>query len=286
MLLSTGVGRFAPRALGTAAVDCWTSRGLEHTVADPAKFTGKDCVVVGGGDSALDWAAELREAGAHVTLIHRRDQFRATESFVVRAQGAGVRIRRLGVLEALRSADRPERAVVRDLRTDALEELPCTDVVLALGFAADLSLLRDWGLPLDGRGVVVTPNTMAVAPGIYAAGDVAAYPGKLKLIATAFAEAALAVSACKLALEPSARLQAGHSSELGSTMGAWLRAGPTIRPDAHRPKPPTSAYDLGVSQMRTHARPGRAGWRMSQSQRLRCSTVVGWYAGGMTSLRS
>ena len=224
VLLTTGVGSFAPKPLGTPAVDAWAGRGVRHTVRQAAEFADRDCLVVGGGDAALDWAWEMAEAGARVTLLHRRDQFRAAEASLTRAQAAGVRIRRSTVLEALHGdgdepgEPRPRRATVRELRTGAVEEVPCSAVVLALGFAADLTQLRDWGLPLDGRGLIVTPDTMAVAPGIYAAGDAAAYPGKLKLIATAFAEAALAVSACKQALDPAARLQAGHSSDRGSTV--------------------------------------------------------------------
>ena len=219
VLVATGVGSFAPRPLGTPAVDDWTGRGVRHALGDPRGFAGRDCLVVGGGDSALDWSLELAAAGARVTLVHRRDHFRGAEASVARAEEAGVRIRRSCVLEALLGPDRPRSAVLRDLRTGVAEEVPCAEVVLALGFAADLSLLRAWGLPLDGRGVLVAPDSMAVSRGIYAAGDVAAYPGKLKLIATAFAEAALAVSACKQALDPAARLQAGHSSDLGPAPG-------------------------------------------------------------------
>jgi thioredoxin reductase (NADPH) len=215
VLVATGVGSFAPKPLGTEAVDRWTGRGVRHALGEPRAFAGRECVVVGGGDSALDWALELADAGARVTLVHRRDHFRGAEASVARAEASGVRILRSCALEALLGGDRPQRAVVRDLRSGLAEEIPCAEVILALGFAADLSLLRAWELPLDGRGVIVAPDSMAVAPGIYAAGDVTAYPGKLKLIATAFAEAALAVSACKQALDPAARLQAGHSSELG-----------------------------------------------------------------------
>ncbi len=217
VLLCAGVGRFAPKPLGEPEVDRWSGRGVRHTVPHPADFAQRDCLVVGGGDSALDWASELAEAGARVTLVHRREQFRAVESALSRAEAAGVRILRSSVLEALEGDTKPEAARVRDLRSGSVQTLPCSTVILALGFAADLSLLRSWGLPLDGRGIVVAPNTMAVAPGIYAAGDATTYPGKLKLIATAFSEAALAVSACKQALDPAAHLQPGHSSDLSVT---------------------------------------------------------------------
>lgn len=214
VLLTVGVGTFTPKTLGQPAVDRWAGHGVQYTVGSALEFAGRDCLVVGGGDSALDWAAELAEAGARVTLVHRREQFRGLEGGLHRAEAAGVRVLRPFTLEALEGAEGPERAVVRDVRSGETQTLPCQAAVLALGFAADLSPLRAWGVPLEGRGIVVSPDSMALAPGMYAAGDAAAYPGKLKLIATAFAEAALAVSACKQALDPGARLQAGHSSDL------------------------------------------------------------------------
>ncbi len=213
VLLTTGVGRFTPRPLGVPAVDGWHGSGVTHTLRQAERFGGQPCLVVGGGDSALDWAAELAEAGARVTVVHRRDQFRAVEASLRRAEACGVTLRRSCTLETIRGVQGPESVVLRDLRSGAREELACAAVVLALGYTADLSALRSWGLPLDGRGVLVTPDTMAVAPGVYAAGDIASYPGKLKLIATAFAEAALAVSACKQGLDPASRFQAGHSSD-------------------------------------------------------------------------
>ncbi len=216
VLLAVGVGRFAPKSLGVPEVDRWAGRGLGHTVADPSRFRGQPVLVVGGGDSALDWATELAEGGAAVTLVHRRDEFRAVESALGRAEAAGVVIRRSAVVEAVLGADAPEAARIRNLKDGSTMEVPCRHVVLALGFSADRSLLRTWGLPLEGRGLVVSPDTMAVAPWIYAAGDAVAYPGKLKLIATGFAEAALAVSAARQALEPGAHLQGGHSSDLGA----------------------------------------------------------------------
>ena len=215
VVLAVGIGRFRPRPFGVEAVDRWSGRGLTHTVTDAGRFAGQSVLVVGGGDSALDWAAELAEAGAAVTIVHRRAEFRAVESAVARAESLGVRLRRAAVVDAiLGDARRPHMALVRSLQTGEKDEVPCTAVVLALGFEADLSFLRAWGIPLEGRSVVVSPDSMRVAEGIYAVGDAVAYPGKLRLIASAFAEAALAISACKQALDPGARLQAGHSSDL------------------------------------------------------------------------
>ena len=214
VIVSVGVGRFAPRPSGEAEVDRWEGHGVLRTVQDVASFRDTPVLVVGGGDSALDWAAELADAGAHVTLVHRREQFRGLESSLTRAEQAGVRVLRSTVVEALTGTARPERARLRHLPSGRLEEVPCTAVVLALGFVADLSAVRAWGLPLDGRGITVAPDSMAAAPGVFAIGDAAAYPGKLKLIATAFAEAALAVSGAVTHLDPHARLQSVHSTAL------------------------------------------------------------------------
>lgn len=212
VVLAVGVGQFAPRPTGIPAIDRWEDRGVLRTVRNAKGFAGAAVMVVGGGDSALDWAAELAEAGARVTLVHRREEFRGMESSLVRATNAGVEVRRSTVVDGLAGAERPETAMLRHLPTGRREEVAVDAVVLALGFVADLSLIRAWGLPLEGRGIVVAPDSMSVVPGIFAVGDAAAYPGKLKLIATAFGEAALAVSAAATYLDPRAQLQSGHST--------------------------------------------------------------------------
>jgi thioredoxin reductase (NADPH) len=217
VVLTVGIGRFRPRALGVQGVDQWLGRGLSHTLRDARGLAGRPVLVVGGGDSALDWALELAEAGARVSVVHRRAQFRAVEAAVARALALGVQLRTVSVVDAvLGDSAGPHLALVRHLETGEISEVPCSQVVLALGFEADLSFLEPWGIPLEGRGIVVSPDSMRVDAGIYAAGDAVVYRGKLKLIATAFAEAALAVSACKQSLEPGARLQAGHSSDLAT----------------------------------------------------------------------
>lgn len=216
VIVAVGVGRFSPRPAGVQDVDRWEGRGLLRTVHDLGSYRGARVLVVGGGDSALDWAAELADVGAEVTLVHRREEFRGLESSLTRAEQAGVRIRRSTVVDALVGDRRPERALLRHISSGWSEEVHCDAVVLALGFVADLSLVRTWGLPLDGRGIVVAPDTMATAPGVFAIGDAVTYPGKLKLIATAFAEAALAVSAAATSLDPRARLQVGHSTAISA----------------------------------------------------------------------
>lgn len=212
VIVAVGVGRFAPRQTGVPGVDRWEGQGILRTVHNVGSYRGGRVLVVGGGDSALDWAAELAEAGALVTLVHRREEFRGLEASLTRAERAGVQVRRSTVVDGLAGNGRPERALLRHVGSGQSEEVRCDAVVLALGFVADLSVVRRWGLPLEGRGIVVAPDTLAAAPGVFAIGDAVTYPGKLKLIATAFAEAALAVSAASTFLDPSTRLQSVHST--------------------------------------------------------------------------
>ncbi len=214
VIIAVGVGAFTPRPLGVPEVDRWEGRGILHTVSHVASYAGRHVLVVGGGDSALDWASELAEAGATTTLVHRREAFRAVESSLHRAERAGVHIRRSTVVDNLEGTDRPERARIRHLPTEKTEEVALDAVVLSLGFVADLSAVRAWGLPLEGRHIPVAPDRMAVTPGIYAIGDAVLYPGKLPLIASAFSEAALAVNAAATFLDPRAHLHADHSTSI------------------------------------------------------------------------
>jgi thioredoxin reductase (NADPH) len=171
-------------------------------------------VVVGGGDSAFDWATTLAPAAASVTLVHRRAAFRAHAASVAEAERLGVRIltdatpvlgRRDQGLSTLEVAVRGRSASV---------VVPCQQIVAALGFTARLGPVLDWGLDVrDHRHVPVGTDMRTAVPGVYAAGDIATYPGKVPLIAVGFAEAATAVNNACVWIDPTAEVVPGHSTE-------------------------------------------------------------------------
>ncbi|TLW91848.1 NAD(P)/FAD-dependent oxidoreductase [Saccharomonospora piscinae] len=213
VLITAGIGEFTPRPLPSGGD--WLGRGLVHFVPALDVHAGQHVVVVGGGDSAFDWALALRPIAASVTLVHRRARFRAAPSVVAEAHDEGVRVLTDTEVTALRGDDSGALAEV-DLegRDGNTLTLPAQTVVAALGFTADLGPLESWGLRVERRAITVDTTMATARERVYAAGDVASYPGKVKLIATGFGEAATAVNNIAVALDPGAKLFPGHSSDV------------------------------------------------------------------------
>jgi thioredoxin reductase len=211
VLIAGGIGTFTPRPL-PGSTD-WEGRGLVHFVRELDVLRDQRVLIVGGGDSAVDWALALEDLAAHVTLIHRREGFRAHAASVDRLHASRVDVKVHHEVRRIEGGVRVERVVVFDNRTDEETILEVDTVVAALGFTADLGPLRSWDVEHDGRRVRVDSRGATSLPGVYAAGDVVDYPGKLPLIATGFGEAATAVNNAAVWLDPDARLMAGHSSD-------------------------------------------------------------------------
>lgn len=207
VVVTGGIGTFTPRPL--PAGEEFLGRGLAYFVPDSSGYAGKDVVVVGGGDSAVDWALMLQPVARSVTLVHRRAAFRAHRGTLERLRSSPVDIITDAQVVATTGGDRLERVELSTGRT-----LPCQRLVAALGFTADLGPLREWGLDLrDNRHLVVDSAMRTNVPGIYAAGDIADYDGKVRLIAVGFGEVATAVNNAAVHLDPSAQLFPGHSTD-------------------------------------------------------------------------
>ena len=208
-LITAGIGKFSPRRL--PAADGWEGRGLEFFVPSFAPYVDKDVVVVGGGDSAFDWAQHLEPIAASVTLVHRRDAFRAHQRTVDAVRASRVEILTRAEVTALRGEETLEAV---EITVDGEPtERPAQAVVAALGFLADLGPMKEWGLELDKRHVVVDSAMRTNLPRVFAAGDITEYPGKVRLIAVGFGEAATAINNAAVAIDPSAHVFPGHSSE-------------------------------------------------------------------------
>ena len=212
VLITGGLGSFTSRPL--PAAEAFTGEGLVYFVPHLDDLAGHDVVIVGGGDSAFDWALALSPLAKSVTLIHRRDKFRAHASTVARVQALPVEI--IVNAEVTRIVG-DERITGVDVKPKAGEPrtLSADTVVAALGFTADLGPLADWGLDLDKRHIKVDSTTATNLPRVFAAGDISEYPGKVRLIAVGFGEAATAVNNAAVAIDPSAHLFPGHSSDAG-----------------------------------------------------------------------
>jgi ferredoxin/flavodoxin---NADP+ reductase len=210
VIITAGIGKFSPRPLPAGTE--WLGRGMEFFVPSFEPYAGKDVVVVGGGDSAFDWALHLEPIAASVALVHRRDAFRAHQRTVDQVRASRVEIITRAQVTAMRGNGTLDEV---DITVDGAEPVtrPAQAVVAALGFVADLGALQTWGLETDKRHVVVDPAMRTNLPRVFAAGDITEYPGKVRLIAVGFGEAATAVNNAAVVIDPAAHVFPGHSSE-------------------------------------------------------------------------
>jgi ferredoxin/flavodoxin---NADP+ reductase len=213
VIITGGLGSFTARPLPAATE--FGGEGLVYFVPHLEDLAGHHVVIVGGGDSAFDWALSLHPIAASVTLVHRRDKFRAHAGTVAKVQALDVEIIVNAELTQIHGGERVTHADVVVKGNGEARRLPADTVVAALGFTADLGPLADWGLALEKRHIVVDSTMATNVPRVFAAGDICEYPGKVRLIAVGFGEAATAINNAAVAIDPAAHLFPGHSSEDG-----------------------------------------------------------------------
>jgi thioredoxin reductase (NADPH) len=218
IVIAGGKGAFEPMTLACPGYDDLLHRGVEYAVRDPEAFRGKRVMVVGGGDSALDFVLMLKDVAASMTLVHRRDVWRAhaaTVQLVEAAATAGeIDLRTFHEIRRIHGSACVERVTIFDNRTDEETTIECDILLSCLGFKPDLGAIRTWGVEVEKNRILVDQLMRTNIPGIYAAGDMVGYEGKLDLIATGFAEAAIAVNNAVHFIDPKARVNPGHSTNL------------------------------------------------------------------------
>ncbi|MDQ3532988.1 MAG: NAD(P)/FAD-dependent oxidoreductase [Actinomycetota bacterium] len=210
VVITGGIGTFTPRPLPDARE--FEGRGLRYFVPKLDELAGLDILIVGGGDSAFDWALNLQGVSRRITLIHRRDKFRAHEHTVKQVLASPVEVLTFTEVARITGNGRVEAVEIHNKSTDERRTLEVQAVVAALGFTADLGPLKKWGLHLERRQILVDTNMATNHRRIFAAGDITDYPGKVRLIATGFGEAATAVNNAAPVINPELSLFPGHSS--------------------------------------------------------------------------
>ena len=216
VIICGGVGAFEPKRLNAPGTEGLEGRGLHYFAKRVEDFRDKRVVIVGGGDSAVDWALTLEPVAKHVTLIHR-SKFRAHEATVKELEESSVDLQFPGceIVDVSTGVDGRIAAVSYKNATGDITALPCDELIAAIGFVADLGPLKTWGFELQKNQIVVDKITMETnIPGVFSAGDICWYPAKFKLIATGAAEAVTAVNHAVTFLDPGARLDPGHSTNI------------------------------------------------------------------------
>src|SRR5918997_2116463 len=223
IVIAAGIGAFSPRRLPQACAEPWYGRGIYDVVTDPEEYRGKKVLIIGGGDTAFDWATQLLDRASAVTLVHRSDRFRAHDA-TVRQYRAAVESGKAQLFTFHELQDvicrvpgnggRFSHLALKDIKAKTTREVEADVVLPMLGFVSDMGAIAEWDLRIEKDEIVVNSLMETGRPGVYAAGDVTTYPGKLKLIASGFGEAATAVNQAVHWMYPDKKVNPGHSSNM------------------------------------------------------------------------
>ncbi|MFD1705621.1 NAD(P)/FAD-dependent oxidoreductase [Siminovitchia sediminis] len=213
IIITAGCGAFQPRKLEAQGADQYEERNVSYYIDDLASFSKKKVAVLGGGDSAVDWALMLEPLAEKVTIIHRRDKFRAHEHSTNQLYQSTVDILApCAVKEVIGDGNKAKGLL---LEQEGMQfSLEVDEVVVNYGFISSLGHIKNWGLNIEKNSIVVNSKMETNIEGIYAAGDIITYDGKIKLIVNGFGDATTAVSHAKAYIEPNTRVLAPHSTNV------------------------------------------------------------------------
>jgi len=223
VVITTGIGAFRPRKLAAPSAEAFEGSGVHYYARNFDEFADKNVVIVGGGDSAVDYALALAPRARSVTVVHR-SAFRAHQSTVDQLRASTATIHQPDFeVEAVHGDGRVEAVTLVNKKTKETFRRDCDSILCALGFVSDLGAVKEWGIEVEGNGIIVDTSTQETSvKGIYAAGDVVSHAGKLKLIACGTSEAAIAVNQAMHYINPSDKEHPMHSSNLTLPITATL----------------------------------------------------------------
>jgi len=216
VFIAAGVGAFQPRTINLDGIDAYVNKQVFYHVKNPEQFAGKRIVICGGGDAALDWAIHFSEIAASVTLIHRRDEFKAAPKSIARMRELCAN-NQMELLIGQVSAYKTKNDLLHEITFTNIEgeskQIPLDDLLVFYGLSPKLGPIAEWGLNIERKQICVdTSKFQTSIPGIYAVGDINVYPGKKKLILSGFHEAALAAFAAAEYLSPEKQIQLQYTT--------------------------------------------------------------------------
>src|SRR5699024_10600658 len=214
IIVTAGNGAFEPRRLNIKDCNRFEDTNLHYYVKDMQQYKDQHVVILGGGDSAVDWSLMLEPIAEKVTLIHRRDQFRAHEHSIEQLKASSVDILTPFVPTDLEGTDSIERLVLQETRGEKIIKLDVDSVICNYGFVSKLGPIANWGLDIHRNSIEVNQKMETNIPGIYAVGDINTFDGKVKLIATGFGEGPTAINNAMQYMNPKARIQPKHSTSM------------------------------------------------------------------------
>lgn len=220
VIIAAGVGAFGPNRPPLDGIEAYEGKSVFYYVTQRETFRGKRVVIAGGGDTAVDWAISLAEVASRVSVIHRRDKFRAAPESEARlkalAKTGKVDLVVPYQLHGLEGSDGQLKAVTVSTLDGVLKRIEADMLLPFFGLSMSLGPIADWSLALEHNQIAVEPSTAATSkPGIFAIGDVVTYPGKLKLILTGFSEAAIAARSAYALVHPETPLHFEYSTTAG-----------------------------------------------------------------------
>lgn len=230
IIITAGNGAFQARKMEIESEEKFQEKNIHYFVQNMNQFEGKKVALFGGGDSAVDWALMLEPIAEKASIIHRRDKFRAHEHSVELLKQSKVERLTPYVPVELLGEEKIEKVILKHSKTEELLELEVDDVLVNYGFVSSLGPIKDWGLAIEKNSVAVNSKMETNIEGIYAVGDICTYEGKVKLIASGFGEAPVAVSSAKVFIDPTAKMQPLHST---SVMGDKEEASKKVKVGAN-----------------------------------------------------
>ena len=214
VIITAGNGAFQSKKLALEKAAKYENSNLYYFVENLTQFTDKKVQVFGGGDSAVDWSLMLEPIAKEVNIAHRRDKFRAHESSVTTLKESTVNVFTPYEPVDFIGEERIEQVVLQEVNSKQQIVIEVDAVLVNYGFVSSLGPIKDWGLEIEKNSIVVNSKMETNIEGVYAVGDINSYEGKVKLIATGFGEAPVAVSNAKVYIDPTSKVQPLHSTSI------------------------------------------------------------------------